>query len=33
MGKWKAVAKETAQIHRDGRPDLVGTTSVEKCEL
>ncbi len=33
MGKWKAVAKETAQIHRDGRPVLVGTTSVEKSEL
>ncbi len=33
VGKWKAVAKETAQIHRDGRPVLVGTTSVEKSEL
>ncbi len=33
IGKWKAVAKETAQIHRDGRPVLVGTTSVEKSEL
>ncbi len=33
MGKWKAVAKETAEIHRDGRPVLVGTTSVEKSEL
>ncbi|WP_288238819.1 preprotein translocase subunit SecA [uncultured Prochlorococcus sp.] len=33
MGKWKAVAKETIQIHRDGRPILVGTTSVEKSEL
>ncbi|MBO8232819.1 preprotein translocase subunit SecA [Prochlorococcus marinus str. MU1402] len=32
-GKWKAVAKETAQIHRNGRPVLVGTTSVEKSEL
>ena len=31
--KWRAVAKETAQIHRDGRPVLVGTTSVEKSEL
>jgi len=30
IGKWNAVAKETAQIHRDGRPVLVGTTSVEK---
>jgi len=33
IGKWKAVAKETTQIHRDGRPVLVGTTSVEKSEL
>ena len=31
--KWRAVAKETAQIHREGRPVLVGTTSVEKSEL
>ena len=27
------MAKETAQIHRDGRPVLIGTTSVEKSEL
>jgi len=33
IGKWKAVAKETAQIHKHGRPVLVGTTSVEKSEL
>ena len=33
IGKWKAVAKEIIQIHRDGRPILVGTTSVEKSEL
>ncbi len=33
IGKWKAVAKETAQIYREGRPVLVGTTSVEKSEL
>ncbi len=33
IGKWKAVAIETAKIHRDGRPVLVGTTSVEKSEL
>ena len=32
-GKWNAVAKETAKIHREGRPVLVGTTSVEKSEL
>ena len=31
--KWRAVAKETAQIHQQGRPVLVGTTSVEKSEL
>ncbi len=33
IGKWKAVAQETAEIHRNGRPVLVGTTSVEKSEL
>ncbi|MEB3200901.1 MAG: preprotein translocase subunit SecA [Synechococcaceae cyanobacterium] len=31
--KWRAVAAETADIHREGRPVLVGTTSVEKSEL
>jgi len=31
--KWRAVAKETAEIHKQGRPVLVGTTSVEKSEL
>ncbi len=31
--KWRAVAAETADIHRAGRPVLVGTTSVEKSEL
>ena len=31
--KWRAVARETAEIHRSGRPVLVGTTSVEKSEL
>ena len=31
--KWRAVALETAEIHRSGRPVLVGTTSVEKSEL
>ena len=31
--KWRAVANETAEIHRKGRPVLVGTTSVEKSEL
>jgi preprotein translocase subunit SecA len=31
--KWKAVAKECADKHEQGRPVLVGTTSVEKSEL
>jgi preprotein translocase subunit SecA len=31
--KWRAVAMETAEIHKAGRPVLVGTTSVEKSEL
>ncbi len=31
--KWQAVAAETAQVHKSGRPVLVGTTSVEKSEL
>ncbi len=31
--KWRAVAKETAVIHKKGRPVLIGTTSVEKSEL
>ena len=31
--KWRAVANETAAIHSQGRPVLVGTTSVEKSEL
>ncbi len=31
--KWRAVAKETELIHKQGRPVLVGTTSVEKSEL
>ena len=32
-GKWRAVARECAQMHQTGRPVLVGTTSVEKSEL
>ena len=32
-GKWKALAQECAQMHEQGRPVLVGTTSVEKSEL
>ncbi len=31
--KWRAVALETSEIHKAGRPVLVGTTSVEKSEL
>ncbi len=31
--KWRAVAQETAEVHQQGRPVLVGTTSVEKSEL
>ncbi|EKQ68042.1 protein translocase subunit secA [Leptolyngbyaceae cyanobacterium JSC-12] len=31
--KWKAIAFECAQMHEEGRPVLVGTTSVEKSEL
>ena len=31
--KWRAVANETVEIHKKGRPVLVGTTSVEKSEL
>ncbi|MEM7724872.1 MAG: preprotein translocase subunit SecA [Cyanobacteria bacterium P01_A01_bin.45] len=31
-GKWKAIAKECAEMHETGRPVLVGTTSVEKSE-
>ncbi|NQV09589.1 MAG: preprotein translocase subunit SecA, partial [Cyanobacteria bacterium] len=31
--KWRAVAAETAGVHRADRPVLVGTTSVEKSEL
>lgn len=31
-GKWRAIAKECAEMHTIGRPVLVGTTSVEKSE-
>ena len=33
IGKWQAVAAEIAAVHGQGRPVLVGTTSVEKSEL
>jgi len=32
-GKWNAIASECAEMHNQGRPVLVGTTSVEKSEL
>ncbi len=32
-GKWRAIAEECAEMHKVGRPVLVGTTSVEKSEL
>ena len=31
-GKWKAVLTEIARMVKDGRPTLVGTTSVERSE-
>ncbi len=33
IGKWQAVADEVEEIHKQGRPILVGTTSVEKSEV
>jgi len=30
--KWDAVVEEIVDIHKDGRPALVGTTSIEKSE-
>ncbi|NET30492.1 MAG: preprotein translocase subunit SecA [Cyanothece sp. SIO1E1] len=32
-GKWKSIAAECAEMHEQGRPVLVGTTSVEKSEV
>jgi len=31
--KWKSIAAECAEMHEEGRPVLVGTTSVEKSEV
>ena len=31
--KWKAIAEEIAEVHEQGQPMLVGTTSVEKSEV
>jgi len=33
IGKWNAVAEECAEMHQEGRPVLVGTTSVQKSEI
>ena len=33
LGKWQAVAEDCANMHEQGRPVLVGTTSVEKSEV
>ena len=32
-GKWNSIAQECAEMHSQGRPVLVGTTSIEKSEL
>lgn len=32
-GKWRAAVVEVVRIHKQGRPVLVGTTSVEQSEL
>ena len=31
--KWQAIAKQSEEIHRIGRPLLIGTTSIEKSEI
>ncbi|MGK7941323.1 MAG: preprotein translocase subunit SecA [Crocosphaera sp.] len=33
LAKWKAVAEEVEELNQQGRPILVGTTSVEKSEV
>jgi len=33
MGKFRAVVREIEELHKIGRPVLVGTTSIEKSEL
>jgi preprotein translocase subunit SecA len=33
QAKWQAIAGECAELHEQGRPILVGTTSVEKSEV
>ena len=31
--KWNAIAERISELHQDGRPVLVGTTSIDKSEL
>lgn len=31
--KWEAIAERISELHHDGRPVLVGTTSIDKSEL
>lgn len=31
--KWNAIAEKISELHHDGRPVLVGTTSIDKSEL
>lgn len=33
MGKFKAIAKEVKELHKEGQPVLIGTASIEKNEL
>ena len=33
FAKWKAIAKECFEIHKTGRPILVGTSSIEKSDF
>lgn len=33
FSKWQAVAQECSNMHKKGRPVLVGTTSIEKSEM
>lgn len=32
-GKYRAIAKEVGKLHEEGRPVLIGTTSIEKNEM
>lgn len=33
VGKFKAVAKKVAEMHKEGRPVLIGTSSIDKNEM